>query len=81
MTNTTKFQHFPFHLVSESLWPILTAFSVFNLAIGTVLYMHGFAYGGYVLTIGFILTASSMCLLCVLGTHVGWLNYQIPGIS
>ena len=32
----TKFQHFPFHLVDPSPWPILTSFSLLNLTIGAV---------------------------------------------
>ena len=55
MNNITKFQHFPFHLVDPSPWPILTSFSLLNMAIGAVLYMHGFANGGTILTIGFVL--------------------------
>ena len=62
MNNITKFQHFPFHLVDQSPWPILTSFSLLNMAIGAVLYMHGFANGGTILTIGFVLTASGMTL-------------------
>lgn len=57
-----KFQFFPFHLVTPSPWPILTSFSVFNLAIGAVLYMHGFPQGGTILTIGFLLTLFGMIL-------------------
>ena len=51
-----KFQHFPFHLVDPSPWPILLSFSLLNLTVGAVAYMHGFSYGGYILTLGFILT-------------------------
>ena len=60
--NIAKFQNFPFHLVDPSPWPILTAFSLLNLTIGGVLYMHGYSYGGYVLSLGFILTVYSMTL-------------------
>jgi len=62
MNNINKFQHFPFHLVDPSPWPILCSFSLFNMAIGAVLYMHGFQNGGALLTIGFLLTASGMAL-------------------
>src|SRR3954469_19434616 len=51
-----KFQYFPFHLVDPSPWPILLSFSLLNLTVGAVSYMHGFNYGGYILTIGFTLT-------------------------
>jgi len=57
-----KFQHFPFHLVDPSPWPILTSFSLLNLTIGAVSYMHGYSYGGYILTLGFILTLYGMVL-------------------
>src|SRR5882757_9929011 len=57
-----KFQHFPFHLVDPSPWPILLSFSLLNLTIGAVAYMHGFSYGGYILTLGFILTTYGMIL-------------------
>jgi cytochrome c oxidase subunit 3 len=57
-----KFQHFPFHLVDPSPWPILLSFSLLNLTVGAVAYMHGFSYGGYILTLGFILTTSGMIL-------------------
>jgi cytochrome c oxidase subunit 3 len=57
-----KFQFFPFHLVDPSPWPILLSFSLLNLTIGAVAYMHGFSYGGYILTLGFILTIYGMIL-------------------
>uniref|UniRef100_UPI00315C669A cytochrome c oxidase subunit III n=1 Tax=Leucopaxillus giganteus TaxID=1167592 RepID=UPI00315C669A len=61
-TNITKFQHFPFHLVDPSPWPILVSFSLLNLAIGGVLYMHGFNNGGTVLSLGLFLTIFGSCL-------------------
>jgi hypothetical protein len=57
-----KFQFFPFHLVDPSPWPILLSFSLLNLTIGGVSYMHGFTYGGYILILGFILTTYGMVL-------------------
>ena len=57
-----RYQSHPYHLVDPSPWPILTSFSLFNLTIGAVLYMHGYAYGGYTLSIGFILTVYAMIL-------------------
>jgi len=57
-----KFQFFPFHLVDPSPWPILLSFSLLNLTIGAVAYMHGFSYGGYILILGFILTTYGMIL-------------------
>src|SRR5690606_6746314 len=70
-----KFQHFPFHLVDPSPWPILTSFSLLNLTIGAVLYMHGYNNGGIVLSLGFILTTYSMILwfkdVVTEGTYLG----------
>jgi hypothetical protein len=70
-----KFQHFPFHLVDPSPWPILTSFSLLNLTIGAVSYMQGFPYGGYILISGFILTLSGMVLwfrdIVIEGTYLG----------
>ena len=57
-----KFQFFPFHLVDPSPWPILLSFSLLNLTIGAVSYMHGFQFGGYILTLGFVLTTYGMIL-------------------
>lgn len=57
-----KFQFFPFHLVDPSPWPILISFSLLNLTIGAVSYMHGFNYGGYILVLGFTLTTLGMIL-------------------
>jgi cytochrome c oxidase subunit 3 len=57
-----KFQFFPFHLVDPSPWPILLSFSLLNLTIGAIAYMHGFSYGGYILTLGFTLTTYGMIL-------------------
>src|SRR6202161_1498668 len=76
MTNyVTKFQYFPFHLVNPSPWPILLSFSLLNLTVGAVLYMHGFLNGGIVLTTGFILTVSGMTLwfrdVVTEGTYLG----------
>jgi Cytochrome c oxidase subunit III len=56
------FQFFPFHLVEPSPWPIFLSFSLFNLTIGAVTYMHGMPYGGYILILGFILTIYGMIL-------------------
>src|ERR1700759_1510415 len=71
----TKFQYFPFHLVTPSPWPILLSFSLLNLTVGAVLYMHGFLNGGIVLTTGFILTVSGMTLwfrdVITEGTYLG----------
>jgi len=81
MNNINKFQHFPFHLVDQSPWPILLSFSLLNLTIGAVLYMHGFQNGGTVLLIGFILTVSGMTLwfgdVITEGTYLGHHTKQV----
>jgi Cytochrome c oxidase subunit III/LAGLIDADG DNA endonuclease family len=79
--NINKFQHFPFHLVDPSPWPILLSFSLLNLTIGAVLYMHGYFYGGTILTIGFIFTVSGMTLwfrdVITEGTYLGHHTKQV----
>lgn len=60
--NRSQFQAFPYHLVEPSPWPILCSFSLLTLTVGAVMYMHGFNNGGYILNLGFILTASGMTL-------------------
>src|ERR1700759_2329244 len=66
MTNLTvnrgQFQAFPYHLVEPSPWPILVAFSLFSMAIGAVMYFHGFSNGGSLLTLGFVITTYGMIL-------------------
>lgn len=54
----TNFQAHPWHLVTNSPWPILISFTLFFTAIGAVLAMQG--YGGKLLSLGFILTVSVM---------------------
>ena len=68
MTNTLSvinrnlYQRFPFHLVEPSNWPILVSFSLLNLTIGAVAYMHGYPNGGSILSLGLILTVAGMIL-------------------
>ena len=75
MTNRKHFQLFPFHLVDQSPWPILTSFSLFLMAISAVMCFHGFENGGKLLLLGFILTASVMTLwfkdVVTEGTYLG----------
>lgn len=56
----TKFQHFPFHLVDQSPWPIFTSFSLLNLTVGAVSYFQGSPMGGYIFTLGLVLTVAAM---------------------
>jgi cytochrome c oxidase subunit 3 len=58
----SQFQAFPYHLVDPSPWPILVSFSIFSMAIGAVMYLHGFSNGGLLLNLGFILTVYGMIL-------------------
>ena len=68
MTNTISiinrnlYQRFPFHLVDPSNWPILVSFSLLNLTIGAVAYMHGYPNGGTIFSLGLILTVTGMVL-------------------
>lgn len=57
-----KFQSFPFHLVEQSPWPIITSFTLFLMACSAVMYFQGFFLGGELLSLGFFLTASAMAL-------------------
>ena len=58
----TQYQAFPYHLVEPSPWPILTSFALLTLTTSAVMYFHGFANGGELLTLGFCLTAGGMIL-------------------
>lgn len=81
MTNTISiinrnlFQRFPYHLVEPSNWPILVSFSLLNLTIGAVAYMHGYPNGGKIFSLGLILTIASMVLwfrdVITEGTYLG----------
>jgi cytochrome c oxidase subunit 3 len=46
MIKLHNFQFFPYHLVEVSPWPIVMSFALLNLAIGAVMYMHGYYSGG-----------------------------------
>lgn len=49
-----------FHIVEQSPWPLLTAFSAFSTLVGAVMYMHKYSFGFFSLFFGFI------CLLLCL---------------
>lgn len=55
-----KYQAHTYHLVDQSPWPILISWTLFFMAIGAVLYMHGYNNGGLLLNLGFFLTSSVM---------------------
>ena len=73
--NRTEFQAFPYHLVEPSPWPILTSFALLTMTTSAVMYFHGFANGGELLTLGFCLTAGGMILwfrdVITEGTYLG----------
>ena len=75
------FQYFPFHMVDPSPWPILLSFSLLNLTISAVLAFHGYAYGGKLLSLGFILTSLGMLLwfkdILTEATHLGHHTSQV----
>ena len=58
----SQYQGHPYHLVEPSPWPLLTSFALLTLTVSAAMYFNGFALRGYMLTIGFILTVSSMIL-------------------
>jgi len=58
----SSFQSHPYHLVSPSLWPFNTSFSLFGLTLVGVLIFQGFAYSLYTITLGVSSLLSSMCL-------------------
>jgi len=76
-----KFQSFPFHLVEQSPWPIVTSFTLFLMACSAVLFFHGFPFGGEILILGFMLTISSMALwfkdVILEGTYLGFHTSQV----
>lgn len=65
MTNLVRaqFQAHPFHLVEPSPWPLVTSFALLTLTICGVMAMHGYAFGGYLASIG---------LFSVVGTMIFW---------
>ena len=60
--NIKQFRYFPYHLVETSPWPIFLSFSLLSMAIGAVMYMHGYSNGGFILTVGFTVTLFGMIL-------------------
>lgn len=79
--NRQNLQAFPFHLVDPSPWPLLTSFSLLIMALGAVMFFHGFNHGGYMLSLGFVLTASGMTLwfkdVISEGTYLGHHTTQV----
>ena len=52
----------PYHLVDPSPWPVVGAISASFLTMGTVMFMHEYAGGGAVMTIGLIGILATMFL-------------------
>lgn len=75
IVNRSLYQRFPFHLVDPSNWPILVSFSLLNLTIGAVAYMHGYPNGGSIFSLGLLLTVAGMILwfrdVITEGTYLG----------
>jgi cytochrome c oxidase subunit 3 len=73
--NNNNLQTFPFHLVEPSPWPLLISFALLTLTVSAVLYFHGYENGGYLLTLGFLLTTFAMILwfrdIVLEGTYLG----------
>ena len=61
-TIKSRYQTHPYHLVDPSPWPISTSFALLVLTVSAVMYMHGFNYGGYLLSLGFVLISTGMAL-------------------
>lgn len=53
-------QRHPFHLVDPSPWPFVASLCAFSCAIGSVMYMHAYVNGSFILLISFF------CLLSVM---------------
>ena len=53
--NRNEFQAFPYHMVEPSPWPILLSFSLLNLTVAAVMYMHGYPNGDTLLSLGLFL--------------------------
>lgn len=61
--NMSAKQQHPYHLVELSYWPILTAFSLFLLTLGTVMFLHEHSFGEIVAIVG---------VLSVIYCSFGW---------
>lgn len=73
--NRCSYQNYPYHMVDVSPWPILVSFSLFSFMLGAVMYMHGYAYGNYLLFLGLILTILGISFwlkdVIIEGTYLG----------
>jgi hypothetical protein len=62
ISNRSKFQSHPFHLVSPSPWPIFSSFSLLALTTNGVSAMHGFVLAGSYIILPFLAVVVSMSL-------------------
>ena len=58
--NRIKFQSHPYHLVNPSPWPLALSFTLLILTVSTVMYLHGFQYGGELVLLGIFLLSTGM---------------------
>jgi len=58
----SSIQAHPFHLVEPSPWPLAISMSLLTTTISAVMYFHGYANGGFFLTLGLIATVTTMGL-------------------
>ena len=58
----SRYQTHPYHLVDPSPWPIATSFAMLVVTLSTVMYIHGFKYGGDFLNLSIILISTGMAL-------------------
>lgn len=81
MINRNQFQSHPYHLVDPSPWPISMSLALLILTISAVMYMQGFPYGGYLLSLGTVITVTGMALwfrdIVVESTYLGHHTEQV----
>lgn len=59
--NKKRTEH-SFHLVNSSPWPLCTSIAVFMWLFGTVMYLHSWINGGFLLALGFLFFI--FCITC-----------------
>lgn len=61
-TRLTKIPKHPFHIVDPSPWPFMLSVALFNLTMGTVMYLHRYNYGRFFMLFGLVFTLTIMGL-------------------
>jgi cytochrome c oxidase subunit 3 len=73
--NRQNFQFHPFHELINSFWPLFTSFSLLNLVLSTILFLHIFSLAKYFLYISIFLVILFMFYwfkdIAVEGTYLG----------